>query len=76
MTQKFLFCLKKEHQKLGGLPLTVFKYLIWFQSYDHSKKFYPRQVVTSSFGHENGLDDEMSKSSAITAQNRLNFVKR
>ena len=59
MTRKLLFCLKKEHKKLGGLPLTVFKYLI--QSYDHLKKFYTRQVVTSSLGMKMGYSSEPIK---------------
>ena len=52
MAHKKYFFLTKEYYKLGGSPLTVFRYLIQFQSYDHLKKFYT--VVTSSLGIKMG----------------------
>ena len=49
--ENFHFFLQKNHN-LGRLAVTVYWYLIKFQSYNHLKQFYTGQVATSSLGQK------------------------
>ena len=49
--QKFSLFVMNEHQNVGRLPVTVFQYLIKFQSHNFLKKSNTENFVKSSLGH-------------------------